>query len=171
VTSRFARPELERRWLLRSPPPGEPSRIVEIEDRYLPGPELRLRRMTRSDGGVEHKLTQKVPAPDGGPGALTTIYLTAEQAVSLHELRAYVLRKQRRSFPPYGVDVFAGPLEGLVLAEAEESTPEALAAVPDPPGAVAEVTRDVRFTGGLLAVTSAEDLRVALATYALVLPP
>jgi CYTH domain-containing protein len=165
--SRFALPEWERRWLLASAPTGEVVRVADIEDRYLPGPGLRLRRMTSSDG-VEHKLTQKTPGDDGGPGTLTTIYLTADQASSLHVIEGYVLRKRRLSIPPYGVDVFSGQLEGLLLAEAEVLTSAAdLAAVPDPPGAVAEVTRDLTFTGGRLAVTSAEDLRRALATYGL----
>ena len=97
--SRFARPELERRWLLRAVPPGEPTRIVEIEDRYLPGPGLRLRAMSGADG-TTYKLTQKVPGADGGPGTLTTIYLSADQAASLQGLDAYVLRKTRMSFPP-----------------------------------------------------------------------
>ena len=87
--SRFARPELERRWLLRSVPSGVPIKVVEIEDRYLPGPGLRLRAMSGADG-TTYKLTQKVPGVDGGPGTLTTIYLRAEQAASLHGLEAYM---------------------------------------------------------------------------------
>ena len=171
--SRFARPELERRWLLSAVPPGEPTRIVEIEDRYLPGPGLRLRAMSGADG-TTYKLTQKVPGTDGGPGTLTTIYLSADQAASLQGLDAYVLRKTRTSFPPYGVDVFHDALAGLVLAEAEAlPAPEVavassladLAAIPDPPGTIAEVTHDVTFTGGHLAQMSSAELRQALAPH------
>jgi CYTH domain-containing protein len=165
-TSRFARPELERRWLLRSAPTGTPTRVVAIEDRYLPGPGLRLRAMTGADG-TTYKLTQKVPSADGGPGSLTTIYLSADQAATLHSLDAYVLRKTRTSLPPYGVDVFAGELAGLVLAEAEGGSREELAAIADPPGTVVEVTRDVTFTGGHLARMTSADLKQALATYGL----
>jgi hypothetical protein len=173
-TSRFARPELERRWLLRAVPEGTPARVVQIEDRYLPGPGLRLRAMSGA-AGTTYKLTQKVPAPDGGPGSLTTIYLRAEQAASLHGLEAYVLRKTRLSMPPYGVDVFHGALAGLVLAEAEvrpaREVPAATSvadvlAIPDPPGAIAEVTRDVTFTGGHLAQMTPAELQLALAPYA-----
>ena len=105
---------------------------------------------------------------------LTTIYLGAEEARSLHVLEAYVLRKTRMSFPPYGVDVFHDALAGLVLAEAEEApapgTPVAASismdAVVAPPGALAEVTLDVRFTGGSLARMTSADLRAALTPYA-----
>ena len=106
---------------MRSMPRGEPTRVVEIVDRYLPGPGLRLRAMSGADG-TTYKLTQKVAAPDGGPGTLTTIYLGAEEAASLHGLEAYVLRKTRTSLPPYGIDVFHDALAGLVLAEAEVVT-------------------------------------------------
>ena len=172
--SRFARPELERRWLLRGVPPGEPTRIVEIEDRYLPGPGLRLRAMSGADG-TTYKLTQKVPAADGAPGTLTTIYLSADQAASLQGLDAYVLRKTRTSLPPYGVDVFHDALAGLVLAEAEVVPPPevsvasslaVLAAIPDPSGTITEVTHDVTFTGGHLAQMTSADLRAALSPYA-----
>ena len=165
--SRFALPELERRWLLSAVPLGTPTRVVEIEDRYLPGPRLRLRAMTGPDG-TTYKLTQKLPASDGSPGTLTTIYLAADEAVAMHVLEAYVLRKTRASYPPYGVDVFAGALAGLVLAEAEVGrSAEDLDAVVDPPGTVVEVTQDVTFTGGSLARMTAEGLARALAAYGL----
>jgi FAD/FMN-containing dehydrogenase len=173
--SRFAQPELERRWLMRAVPAAEPTRVVQVEDRYLPGPGLRLRAMSDTDG-TTYKLTQKIPASTGGPGMITTIYLRAEQARSLHVLEAYVLRKTRMSFAPYGVDIFHDALAGLVLAEAEvvpsPDTPlaassELLAAIPAPPGAVAEVTLDVTFTGGNLARMTSADLRAALTPYAL----
>jgi CYTH domain-containing protein len=91
-----------------------------------------------------------------------------------------VVRKTRRSFPPYGVDVFHDALAGLVLAEAEVApapdVPVAaatadLAAIPDPPGAVTEVTGVATFTGGRLARMTSADLRAALAPYAAPLPP
>jgi hypothetical protein len=126
--------------------------------------------------GTTYKLTQKAPASDGGPGTLTTIYLSAGQAEALRGLEAYALRKTRLSLPPYGIDVFTDALAGLVLAEAEvRATPELpvtaaaaeLAAIPDPPGAVAEVTRDGTFTGGRLATMTSADLAQVLAPYAL----
>ena len=49
------------------------------------------------------------------------------------------------------VDAFQGALAGLVLAEAEFDTPEALARFPMPNFAVREVTDDPRYTGAFLA--------------------
>ncbi|MFD0327121.1 hypothetical protein ACFQZC_00365 [Streptacidiphilus monticola] len=42
----------------------------------------------------------------------------------LASLPAAVLSKTRLSVPPLGVDVFGGPLQGLILAEAEFTTDE-----------------------------------------------
>ncbi|MER5348027.1 CYTH domain-containing protein [Streptomyces mirabilis] len=76
-----------------------------------------------------------------------------------------MLTKTRFSVPPLGVDVFDGPLEGLVLGDAEfTSDEEALGFVP-PPECVAEVTDDARFTGRRLVETSRHELVAWLGEY------
>ncbi|MER6288416.1 hypothetical protein [Streptomyces sviceus] len=139
-----------------------------ITDRYLVGTRLRLRRAERPDvDGCELKLTQKVPADRAGAvqGLITNTYLSPAEYDLLASLPAAVLFKTRFSVPPLGVDVFDGPLQGLVLAEAEfTSDEEALAFVP-PAECVAEVTDDARFTGGRLVGASREDLVAWLAEY------
>ncbi|WP_308298810.1 hypothetical protein [Streptomyces sp. GESEQ-35] len=139
-----------------------------ITDRYLVGTRLRLRRAARPDGGgCELKLTQKVPAdrPGAVQGLTTNTYLSPAEYDLLALLPAAVLSKTRFSVPPLGVDVFGGPLQGLVLAEAEfTSDEEALAFVP-PEECMAEVTDDARFTGGRLVGTSRQELMTWLAEY------
>ena len=99
---KYARPERERRFLLRTAPPGPVARVVEITDRYITGTRLRLRRASEAGvgGGTVHKLTQKVPALTGGPGLITTIYLSAEEHEIFAQLPAGVLHKTRSSVPP-----------------------------------------------------------------------
>lgn len=150
---KYARVERERRFLLAAPPVGTPVRRVLIEDRYLRGTRLRLRRITDLDvagGGATYKLTQKIPAEAGGPGLITTVYLSAAEYAALDDVPADTLRKIRSSFPPLGVDTFVGPLTGLVLAEAEFETAAAETSFARPAEAIAEVTNDARFTGGCL---------------------
>lgn len=81
---KYARPERERRLLLGSQPIGEVVRRVRIADRYLHGTRrLRLCRATKtfSTGGTSdqtvYRLAQKVLAPGGEPGLITTIYRDA----------------------------------------------------------------------------------------------
>jgi CYTH domain-containing protein len=153
--------------------PPEPSSVTVtrlILDRYLEGTRLRLRRTERPDtGSRELKLTQKVPAdrPGAVQGLITNTYLSQAEYDLLASLPAAVLSKTRSSVPPLGVDVFDGPLEGLVLAEAEfDGDEEALAFVP-PAECVAEVTDDVRFTGGRLVRASRRELSAGPAEFGL----
>jgi len=167
---KYARPEWERRLLLAGVPPGHVIKTAEITDRYLLGTRLRLRQVVEVDAAgsrTVYKLTQKIPAADAGPGLITTVYLDAAEYDRLATLPAAVLSKTRLSIPPFGVDVFAPPLAGLYLAEAEFDSAAELHAFTAPPWSVAEVTRDIRFTGGRFAVMTAEQLAPLLREFGL----
>jgi CYTH domain-containing protein len=170
---KYALVERERRFLMAGLPPGgagAASRRVDIIDRYLAGTRLRLRR-AGSPGSAkpELKLTQKVPAARRGPvrGLITNFYLSPAEYDVLATLPGTELAKTRLFFPPYAFDVFGPPRSGLVLAEVELSSDAELAACPPPPGSVAEVTSDDRFTGGRLAVTPRAELLGWLAGFGL----
>jgi CYTH domain-containing protein len=168
---KYARRERERRFLLRSGPDRPAERTVRIVDRYLASTRLRLRRAIETAGsgaGTErtvYKLTQKVPGPDGEPALITTMYLTRGEYRALSKVPAATLHKTRHSIPPLGVDVFEGPLRGLVLAEAEFDDDASMRDFAAPAGAVAEVTRDGRLSGGRLAVMKAAELVAVLREY------
>lgn len=170
---KYARVERERRFLMPGPP--DPSTVTAtrmITDRYLTGTRLRLRRVELPDGTLERKLTQKVPArrpggTGGVQGLITNTYLSAAEYDLLATLPAEVLTKTRCSAPPLGVDVFGGHLRGLVLAEAEFTTDEEAHAFAFPAGCVAEVTDDLRFTGGRLVGATRRDLLAWLAEHGL----
>jgi CYTH domain-containing protein len=92
-------------------------------------------------------------------------YLSPAEYDLLASLPAAVLSKTRFSVPPLGVDVFDGPLEGLVVAEAEFTGDEEPLAFVPPTECVAEVTDDARFTGGRLVGASRQELLAWLAEY------
>lgn len=170
---KYARAEIERRFLLVGVPDGEEVLAVRrIEDRYLDGTRMRMRRMVHDGGPTELKLTQKLPAPErhGRQGALTTIYLSEAEYAALAVVPAAALAKSRLSIGPYGVDVFAGHLDGLVLAEVEFAS--AADAVAFAPAAFcrAEVTADRRFTGGELVRASRAQVRAWTAEHGIELP-
>lgn len=149
---KYARPECERRWLLGALPSSARDRR-RIEDRYLEGTTLRLRRV--DDGvAVVFKLGQKVRpvAMDPYVVHITNMYLTAEEYERLATLPAASLVKTRRLVRHQGatfaVDEFEGPLTGLLLAETEDAP----LGLPDWLGL--EVTHDDRFSGGALARAS-----------------
>ena len=170
---KYARRERERRWLLSGSPDltGSIAEAV-IADTYFTGTRLRLRRSEDGRGlsPTIYKLAQKVPGPSGSPGLITNVYLKNEEYELLARLGGDVVAKLRYSVPPFVIDVFDAPLEGLVLAEAEFTTDADEAAFASPTWAVAEVTRDKRFTGGRLARTDREGLAALLAEFGIEQP-
>lgn len=100
--------------------------------------------------------------------AHTTLYLNQAEYDALRALPGLVLTKTRTVLSwgalTLAVDVFAGQLAGLVMAEVDLGQRAALPADPPVPW-VAEVTDDERLTGAALAATSAADLRRLLEQY------
>ena len=169
---KYARIERERRFLLAQFP-SDPTIVRNryIIDRYIDGTTLRLRKQTYNDGLITFKLTQKLPMRGDGAqqGFITSIYVTEDEFELLAQLPARMLTKTRFSVPPYGIDIFDGGLQGLILAEAEFDSAEAAAAFPIPAFATAEVSTDDRFSGGRLASASREDIHNWLSDYGLIL--
>ena len=89
----------------------------------------------------------------------------------LAQLPAKSLSKTRHSVPPFGIDVFEGTLEGLILAEAEFDSPAEAAALTLPAFILQEVTADDRFTGGQLVHASRWEVETWLVEYGITLRP
>ncbi|MFL6173567.1 MAG: hypothetical protein ACJ716_11820 [Marmoricola sp.] len=146
---KYAKAERERRFLVDGEPsPLEQTRI--IEDRYLSGGTLRVRAV-RGEGEAVFKLTQKVRPNRDDPSevAITNLYLSEDEYQMLVTLPGADLSKTRSLCEGFAVDVFYGPLEGLVLAEVEVDDLRADLALPTWLGS--EVTHDDRYSGGELA--------------------
>lgn len=155
----YARVERERRWLCREVPRDGVARRERIEDVYVTGTRLRLRTVRGADGeatmwklGCKSDVTASVRLT-------TSIYLTADERAVLAALPGRTLRKTRHHLAgtSLAIDEFHGPLQGLVLAEAEFDSAEAMASYAAPALAVREVTDDVRYTGGALVAGGVPD--------------
>lgn len=167
LSHKYSRIERERRFLLAEFPSNvDVSRIRRITDRYIDSTTLCLRQQTE-DNSTIFKLTQKISSPGTGAqqGFITSIYLSREEFHIVAKLPAKQLTKIRHSVSPFGIDVFEGTWEGLVLAEAEfESASEADALIL-PPFIVHEVSTDIRFTGGRLVCASRPEIQGWLREY------
>jgi len=170
---KYARVERERRFLLPAlPSEAAVSRLLEIDDRYLVGLRLRLRRVEEAGFPPVFKLGQKVRLDEASPTALahTTMYLGAAEYSGLLSLPAQELVKTRRLLElgdrTWAVDAFHGPLAGLVLVEVDLGADGSLAE-PLAIQAAVEVSEDERFTGGALAATSGHELRRLIGEYGL----
>lgn len=117
--------------------------------------------MTQGGRSV-HKLTQKVRTEESDPSEVlvTNMYLSEGEYTRLSELPGHVVVKTRTVVVVmshhFVVDEFHERLHGLRLAEVEVTD---LAEPLDlPEWLLAEVSHDVRFSGGHLSVTDAGQL-------------
>ena len=156
---KYAHVERERRWLVDPARLGDLSTLpsIRIEDRYLRGTRLRLRRMTDSDTGAEAlKLTKKYEVGDPLARPIVTIYLSPAEYEVLRAAEAAVVIKRRYAVAEhaaqFSVDRFEADLSGLVLAEIEGASAAALRAIAPPSWAAREVSADPRYQGGALAL-------------------
>jgi CYTH domain-containing protein len=149
--------ERERRWLCREVPRSLVRQSLTVTDLYVSGARLRLREMRPIDGGPGLlRLTRKADV-DARTRLITSIYLPEEEFALLAAVLpgARLTKVRHRLHAAAGVsmsvDEFQGELAGLVLAEAECSTDEELAALSSPPFALREVTDEPAYTGAWLA--------------------
>jgi CYTH domain-containing protein len=168
---KYARWENERRFLVREDDAGFLSNkpyFRLVEDRYLSCGRLRLRRLSDSDtGGVTLKLTKKYPSESALSQPIVTVLLSEGEYAGLKALPGQDLLKRRYydevDGRVFSVDVFEGPLAGLLLCSIETDTLEELERVAVPRYAGPDVTRDPFYAGGRLCVATREELEQALA--------
>ena len=166
---------LERRFLLPSlPRPLTQGRVALLEERYLTGTGLTLRRTMSAGSPATLELGQQVrSASDRSARVTLTEALTEAQYASFSRLPADVLVWRRYdvqlSGRPVAVHVFEGELHGLVLLQAVFTSRGEAWRYPSPVYAVAEVTGDPRFAEPTLARTTGEQLARTCAEYGMLL--
>ena len=153
---KYARIERERRFLLHALPSGVDRTICrEIDDLYITGTRLRLRRtFDHLHGSIELKLNQKLD--DGRERRIvTSIYITEAEHRILDALPGMRITKRRHRHyadgNEFGIDEFGGALTGLVIAEIEVDSDAALRNVEVPAFAHCEITDCSELTGAALA--------------------
>lgn len=164
--AKYAHIERERRFLVDPSklPDLAASSSILIEDAYIDGTHMRLRRMTASnDGRVVLKLTKKYETTDPLARPIVTTYLDGTEFALLAGLPAHPVVKRRYACGAFSVDRFEGDLAGLWLAEIEMPDDAALIAATPPSWASREVSDDRGFDGGSLVRLNPNDLRARLA--------
>ena len=159
---KYARMEFERRWLVDPVrrPPLDGCFSTLIEDRYIQGSRMRLRRMSRTDlQEVKWKLTKKYGCEAARARPIVTIYLTEREYDLYRALPADELVKRRYHLEHGGfwwsVDLFEGQFAGLELIECEAGERAALDALVPPDWALREITDLPQWQSGALARTQA----------------
>jgi adenylate cyclase len=148
--------EIERKFLVEELPP-------DLEDEEPPE-EIRQAYLALPPDGVEVRVRQRadryyltVKSAGGLVREETEIELSRDQFARLWELPGLpIVEKTRRQVPRdqhvMEIDVFAGRLEGLVLAEVEFESVAASEAFVPPSWLGQEVTEDSRYKNRSLAL-------------------
>ena len=165
ISPKYAHIERERRWLVdpTTRPDFSDAPYARIEDHYIQGTRMRLRRMTDNvSGECALKLTKKYEANDPLARPIVTTYLSNEEFELIASLPAQFLRKRRYKVMfaenEFCIDVFEGPLSGLELAEIECPDGVALRKIARPSWAICDVSETLAFQGGQLVSLDAVSL-------------
>jgi len=130
---KYSLQEIERRWEVDPSklPPLEGVDSWLIEDRYLQGSRLRLRKMRRDGSEPVYKFCKKY-GPDGEfSEPITNLYLSDAEYKLLAEIPADVVVKRRYALSGGSLDVEQQPIQGRLRFEVEfESEEEARSYIP-----------------------------------------
>lgn len=155
---KYAHFERERRWLVRreARPDFAAADYTLIEDRYLAGSRLRLRRMSKPGGTwTTCKLTKKYEAADPSVRQIVTAYLSDEEYALFRTLPGSDVIKRRYHLQEgatgWSLDIFEGGLTGLEVLESEAADDASLAELTAPSWADREITHEAHYQGGSLA--------------------
>jgi len=154
VRPKYSLPEFERRWLVPDPNrvPGPLVGPRQVEDRYLVGTRLRLRRVTDAQGRVSAKLGKKYGAEAGAFESIVNIYLDMAEYARLAELPAYRSRKRRYSLEGGSLDVYVQPRADLCIFEIELASAAEIRRYRPPSFVGREITGDSRYSGFAIAL-------------------
>lgn len=154
---KYSRPEFERRFhvIAERLPPLDPATARLIEDRYIDGSRLRLRRISGGGGATVYKFCKKYGG--GAPGEpIVNIYLSDAEYRLLARLPGCDIVKRRFLLDVantrFAIDLFESPHPGLTLCEVETELQSELERIALPDWVGAEVTGDPAFSGAALAV-------------------
>jgi CYTH domain-containing protein len=123
----------------------------EIDDLYIAGTRLRLRKVTGPSAGVTFKVGKKYGKRVGYAEPITNVYLSEQEYERLAALPGERACKRRYAVCGGSLDVYLEPVAGVAVFEIELHD-EGAAASYQPPGfALREITHDEAFSGAALA--------------------
>ena len=154
---RYSQAEIERRWLVPAGPGFHeaPTRERKIDDHYLLGTRLRLRRVTELNQPTIYKLGKKYEPDAGGTHQVVTTYLSEDEYKVFALLPARVARKRRLSVCGGSLDIYEFPDIEIQVFEVEFTSPGEATAYAPPRGVGEEITNEPKDSGYALASSAA----------------
>jgi len=153
---KYAAREIERRWLVeRNAEPflRDATEARRIEDRYIEGTHLRLRKVEQDGEPPIFKLGKKYAAEGARCGHVVSVYLAFEEYEVLAALPGPSCAKTRFTVAGGALDVYERPRHSFSIYEREFGTEREADDYVPPAFAGREVTDDPAFSGYMLART------------------
>ena len=141
--------EIERRWLVDQVAVGDLSSVPfrEIEDLYVSGTRLRLRKVSTPNGGVIFKFGKKYGKRSLASEPVTNLYLTETEHRQLATLPGSMSSKRRYTVAGGALDIYRQPHPGLAVFEVEFDDEASAQAYRPPHFVTREVTSEAEFNG------------------------
>jgi CYTH domain-containing protein len=161
-------PKRERRFLLNAFPPGleRNSPHLQLTDNYITNTRLRLRKIRVPETKERRWLLTQVihPAPEDLSQTIkVNTWLSAQEYEVLSIFEGNETRKNRFAYKhegrEYTVDLYLGPLWGLLIAKTTIELDLTSDPAPMPEFAKVEITNEPLFTGPKLADRTIEEIR------------
>ncbi len=154
---KYARMEVERRWLVDPSAVGDLANIPHrlIEDLYVGASRLRLRKITDGSGNAVFKLGKKYGKQSALSEPITSLYLSEGEYRQLAGLPGYAVSKRRYTIAGGSLDVYQTPNAGCMIFELEFDDEAAAGRFRPPPFVTREITGDPAFSGFALASEAA----------------
>jgi len=151
VTSvpKYSAIEIERRWLVDLAAAGDLSSTPfrKIEDLYIEGSRLRLRKITGPDDLCIFKFGKKYGKSSTASEPVTNLYLTAAEYEQLARLPGVATLKRRYSVAGGALDIYEQPRAGLAVFEVEFPDEETARRYQPPHFVTREITGESSFSG------------------------
>lgn len=154
---KYARLEIERRWLVDATAMGELANVPYrlIEDLYVGESRLRLRKITEPSGNALFKFGKKYGKHSPLSEPITNLYLTEGEYRQLASLAGISAAKRRYAIAGGSLDVYQRPHSGLMIFELEFDDEAAAQRFRPPHFVTREITGDAAFSGFALAIRDA----------------
>ena len=153
VGLKYALVEVERRWLVEPATVGDLAEVPYrlIEDLYVSGSRLRLRKITEPGGTMLFKFGKKYGKRSVLSEPITNLYLTEGEYLRLAGLVGIAASKRRYTIEDGSLDVYQRADSQLMIFEREFDDEAAAQRYRPPVFVTREITGDPAFSGHSLA--------------------
>ena len=142
--------EIERRWIaeLAQVGPLDAFSRREIEDKYLTGTRIRLRKVcATAETAAIFKLGKKYGKGNTFSEQVVSIYLTEDEFNTMSTMPGTTATKTRYTIAGGALDVYHHPRSGFAVFEMEFETESAALHYTPPSFACQEITHDQAYSG------------------------